>query len=70
MKANDWESSDEAYWPDGEQVNPDSLQSAREIILDGRGTKADGLFEAIENEIERDLIGRPEPAALGDDEDF
>ncbi len=34
MNANDWESTDEAYAPDGEQIDKDELTRARESVLE------------------------------------
>lgn len=33
MNANDWESTDEAYAPDGEQIDATVLQSSKEAVL-------------------------------------
>jgi hypothetical protein len=34
MNANDWESTDEAYDPDGEEIDADDLQQARDVVLE------------------------------------
>jgi hypothetical protein len=33
MNANDWESTDEAYDPDGEEIDEDELAKARDVVL-------------------------------------
>lgn len=36
MNANDWESTDEAYGPDGERVPEHELTAVRLVVLDER----------------------------------